>query len=174
MPWRHMEQWTYNKPFLISALDGGGLSASCPGCFTSRERAPGSHRIRGGLAPKLWSTKKIASSGYLIPAVHPTVRRYIDWAIQAPLHVYNVLNMHAEWARTEIPKSSIFWHITPCILLQGNRRFCSPSAFTLVSSTLKMEETCSSETSVDFQRTTWYYIPEDIILHNHLCENLKF
>jgi hypothetical protein len=29
------------------------------------------------------------------------------------------------------------------------------------SLTLKMEVTCSSETSVDFQRTTWHYIPED-------------
>jgi hypothetical protein len=28
------------------------------------------------------------------------------------------------------------------------------------SSTLKMEATCSSEMSVDFQRTIWHYIPE--------------
>jgi hypothetical protein len=39
--------------------------------------------------------------------------------------------------------------------------------------TLKMEATCSSETSVDFQRTTRCYIPEDRTLHNHRCENLK-
>jgi hypothetical protein len=32
---------------------------------------------------------------------------------------------------------------------------------------------CSSETSVDTQRTTWRYIPEDGTLHNHCCENLK-
>jgi hypothetical protein len=31
----------------------------------------------------------------------------------------------------------------------------------------------SSETSVDFQRTTWRYIPEGINLHNYRCENLK-
>jgi hypothetical protein len=30
---------------------------------------------------------------------------------------------------------------------------------------LKMESTCSSETSVDFKRTTWPYIPEDRTLH---------
>jgi hypothetical protein len=30
----------------------------------------------------------------------------------------------------------------------------------LISSTLKMEAICSSETSVDTQRTTWQYIPE--------------
>jgi hypothetical protein len=40
------------------------------------------------------------------------------------------------------------------------------TCFTLVSclaysSTLKMAATCSSETSVDFQRITWRYIPED-------------
>jgi hypothetical protein len=43
-----------------------------------------------------------------------------------------------------------------------------PHAFTLVScsaySTLKMETICSSETSVDFQRTTRRYITEDSIL----------
>jgi hypothetical protein len=38
---------------------------------------------------------------------------------------------------------------------------------------LKMEAICSSKTSVDFQRTTWRYIPEDSTLHNHPCENLK-
>jgi hypothetical protein len=32
---------------------------------------------------------------------------------------------------------------------------------------------CSSETSVDTQRTTRLYIPEDGTLHNHRCENLK-
>jgi hypothetical protein len=37
-----------------------------------------------------------------------------------------------------------------------------------------MEATSSSETSVDFQRTTRRYIPEDGALHNHPCENLKF
>jgi hypothetical protein len=31
---------------------------------------------------------------------------------------------------------------------------------------LKMEATCSSETSNDFQRTTRRYIPEDRTLHN--------
>jgi hypothetical protein len=33
--------------------------------------------------------------------------------------------------------------------------------------------TCSSETSVDFQRTPWRYNPEDSITHNYLCLNLK-
>jgi hypothetical protein len=36
-----------------------------------------------------------------------------------------------------------------------------------------MEAIFSSETSVDTQRTTQRYIPEDGTLHNHRCENLK-
>jgi hypothetical protein len=40
-------------------------------------------------------------------------------------------------------------------------------------STLKMEAACSSETSVDIQRTTRRYIPEDRTLLNHGCENLR-
>jgi hypothetical protein len=41
------------------------------------------------------------------------------------------------------------------------------------SSVLKMETICSSETSVDFQRTTWRYIPEDRTFHKDDCENLE-
>jgi hypothetical protein len=93
-------------------------------------------------------------------------------------------------------KRSIFWDITPCNPLEVNRRFgeiyclhfqrwrinrtrhqhesrwqeVSCSAY---SSILKMEAIYSSETSIDFQRTTWRYIPEDSIVHNHRCENLK-
>jgi hypothetical protein len=43
----------------------------------------------------------------------------------------------------------------------------------LISSTLKIEAFCSSETSVVAQRTTRRYIPEDDTLHKHRCENLK-
>jgi hypothetical protein len=39
--------------------------------------------------------------------------------------------------------------------------------------TMNMEVTCSSETSVAFQRTTRHYIPEDRTLHNHRYENHK-
>jgi hypothetical protein len=37
---------------LTSALDGGEWSASRPGRFTSRERAPGIHGIGGWLGPR--------------------------------------------------------------------------------------------------------------------------
>jgi hypothetical protein len=36
-----------------------------------------------------------------------------------------------------------------------------------------MDATCSSETSVEFQRTTRLYITEDVTVHNYRCENLK-
>jgi hypothetical protein len=54
-------------------------------------------------------------------------------------------------------------------VLSANEFLCLSPAFTLASclaysSTLKMEATCLSETSVDFQRTTRRYIPEDRIL----------
>jgi hypothetical protein len=38
---------------------------------------------------------------------------------------------------------------------------------------LKMEKICSSETSVDFQRTTRRCVPEYSILRNNRCDNLK-
>jgi hypothetical protein len=39
-------------------------------------------------------------------------------------------------------------------------------------SILKLKATCSSKTSLDFQRTTRRYTPEDRNLHNNRCENL--
>jgi hypothetical protein len=80
-----------------------------------------------------------------------------------------------------IIKSAIFWDITPCRRLKVNVHFegkyrlhflgrrITPvlaTCFTLVTclayySTLKVEVTCFSETSVDFQRTARHYIPED-------------
>jgi hypothetical protein len=43
----------------------------------------------------------------------------------------------------------------------------------IISSILKMEAICSSETSVATQQTTRRHIPEDDALHNHRCETLK-
>jgi hypothetical protein len=44
-------EWRYSSTHsLTSALDGGEWSASRPGCFTTRERAPGTHWIRGAQA----------------------------------------------------------------------------------------------------------------------------
>jgi hypothetical protein len=43
----------------------------------------------------------------------------------------------------------------------------------LISSILKMEAICSSETSVGTQQTTGRHVPEDDTLHNNRCANLK-
>jgi hypothetical protein len=79
--------------------------------------------------------------------------------------------MGSEVLISVLMKSSICCDITPCGSLKANRRFGGTElylllAFTLVScfvfsSTLNMEATFSSKTSVDFQRTTRRYIPDD-------------
>jgi hypothetical protein len=63
---------------------------------------------------------------------------------------------------TGFPAGGLFWLPPDCLLVLAE-----------ISSTLKMEAICSSETSVETQRTTRRHIPEDDILHNHRCENLK-
>jgi hypothetical protein len=77
----------------------------------------------------------------------------------------------------------VLTYFKTCILCMSRKEWgkpwvCMPPAFTLgscsaYSSTLKMETTCSSETSVDFKQTIRRYIPEDSTLHNHRSENLK-
>jgi abortive infection bacteriophage resistance protein len=43
----------------------------------------------------------------------------------------------------------------------------------LILLTLKIDVTCASEISVDFQQNTRSYIQEDRTLHNLCCENLR-
>jgi hypothetical protein len=67
-----------------------------------------------------------------------------------------------------VMKSSVFWDITPCSPLKVNRSFGWTyrkqsllfASLWFLSSTLKMEATCSSETSFYFRRTTRPYSPE--------------
>jgi hypothetical protein len=92
-------------------------------------------------------------------------------------------------------KSTIVWDLTPCNPLKVHRRFggtyrlhlqgwkitrarnhCEnmwqaenffdAGFFPSLFSTLKIEAIYSSETSVDFQRTTWRYISEDSTLQD--------
>jgi hypothetical protein len=77
---------------LISVLDGGEWSASRPGRFSPRERAPGIHWIGGWVGPRAILEavvkRKIPSprreSNPRTPIVQPVAKRYIDWAITAP------------------------------------------------------------------------------------------
>jgi hypothetical protein len=67
--------------------------------------------------------------------------------------------------RSKKPESAYYQHDA-----DSKQILASCFAYSL---TLKMEVTCSSETSVGFQRTTRLYTPEDKILHNHRHEKLK-
>jgi hypothetical protein len=79
-----------------SALDGGEWSASCPGRFTPRERAPLTHWIEGWVGPrtvldavvkrKIPSPRRESNPRTLI--VQPVVQRYTDWAITALMHTW--------------------------------------------------------------------------------------
>jgi hypothetical protein len=78
------------------------------------------------------------------------------------------LHLHGRWISQSRNQRAGRWQAEP-----------DPEpAFTLVSymafSALKMEATCSSETSVDFKQTRRRYIPEDRTAHSHRCENLWF
>jgi hypothetical protein len=92
----------------------------------------------------------------------------------------------------KLTRKSLFWRLISCInvmkcseffmkdtiLPTRELRIGLPPAFTLVScqaySTLMMEAISFSETSADFQHTTWRYMPEDSTLHNRCCGSLKF
>jgi hypothetical protein len=71
---------------LTSALDGGEWSASRPGRFTPKERAPGIHWIGGWVGPRaVLDTvvkREIPSprreSNPRTPIVQPVVQRYTD------------------------------------------------------------------------------------------------
>jgi hypothetical protein len=120
---------------------------------------------------------------------HVRIQRFWSWMAQ-PLYQWNYVGF--EVLTAVVMKNTIFWDITPCSPLSVNRfggiyrlhlpcrrirraRLQSESSwkaelcFTLVScsaysSTLKIEAICSSET-VDTQRTTRCYIPEDSTHH---------
>jgi hypothetical protein len=76
---------------------------------------------------------------------------YIGEACVMKCNKLPLLNMYT------ISGTAMFLHIFKC----RNEEFCH-------SSTLRIDATLSSETSVDFQRTT----PRDRRPHNHSCKNL--
>jgi hypothetical protein len=63
-------------------------------------------------------------------------------------------------------KNTIFWDVTLCSPLKVNRMVWHVFLLLTCSaySILQMKAICSTETSVDFQRTTWRYMPESINL----------
>jgi hypothetical protein len=68
-------------PPLTSALDGGEWSAPYPGCFTPKERAPGTHWIGGWVDPRAGPDtveKNLALAGNRTLAVQPVAHCYTD------------------------------------------------------------------------------------------------
>jgi hypothetical protein len=82
------------------------------------------------------------------------------------------------WRRYVPPKRRLNLNGLHGVISQKMILFCLPPACLvvfakLISSTLKMEAICSSEASIETQRTTRHHIPEDGTFHNHRCENLN-
>jgi hypothetical protein len=99
VPWRRIGEWRYSSTHsLTTALDGGEWSASRPGRFTPRERAPVTHWIGdwGGLRAVLDAVvkRKISSlrrvSNPRTPIVQPIAQRYTDWAAVVSLFCESV------------------------------------------------------------------------------------
>jgi hypothetical protein len=86
---------------LTSALDGGEWSASCPACFTPRERAPATHWIGSWVDPRaVLDTvvkRKIPSphheSNPRTLIVQPVAQCYTNWAIMALVEVNYMKNI---------------------------------------------------------------------------------
>jgi hypothetical protein len=92
-------KWRYSSTHsLTSALDGGEWSASRPGRFTPRERAPGTHWLGGCVGPRAVLDavvkRKILSprqeSNPRTPIVQAVAQRYTDWAIKQCIYLNTV------------------------------------------------------------------------------------
>jgi hypothetical protein len=88
-------EWMYSSTHsLTSALDGSEWSASRPGRFTPRERAPCTHWIGDWVGPRAVLDavvkRKIPSprreTNPRTPIVQPVAQRYTNWAITALNH----------------------------------------------------------------------------------------
>jgi hypothetical protein len=87
MPQRHIGEWRHRSTHSLTLeLDGGEWSASRPGRFTPRERAPGTHWIRGGVGPRAVLDAVVKrkhpnprrESNPRTPVVQPVAQRYTD------------------------------------------------------------------------------------------------
>jgi hypothetical protein len=83
-------EWRYSSTHsLTSAVDGGELSASHPGRFTPRKRAPGTHwrlsgpQSRSGRGDEEKNSHPRRESNPRTPIIQPVAQRYADWSIAA-------------------------------------------------------------------------------------------
>jgi hypothetical protein len=75
----------------------------------------------------------------------------------------NIINVRSEVFTAVVMKRTISWDIALCF--PPALTLVSPSAY---SSALKMEKLCSYETSADFRRTAWRYIPQYSTLRRNM------
>lgn len=57
--------------------------------------------------------------------------------------------------------------------LQNFEELCLLRYSKVYRKSIDFSETCLSEMSVGFEQTALRCIPQDIILHDHLCENIE-
>jgi hypothetical protein len=104
-------EWRYSSTHsLTSAPDGGKWSASRPGRFTPRGRAPGTHLIGGWVGPRaildVVVKRKIPSprqeSNPRTPIVQSLAQRYTDWVITALCATVKVYKSHSPVLTTEL------------------------------------------------------------------------
>jgi hypothetical protein len=149
------------------------------------------YRVRGGtlfilspglaiptsffVLPRPYSKKTL---GYLItPCLYGHLRILAFFTTDA--HTFVSCGIHCEVVKhIGAVKSTIFWDITPCSPLKVNRHFGGTYRLLLQGRRIsrarnQRESRWQAETSVDTQRTTRRYIPEDSTLYNLRCENLK-
>jgi hypothetical protein len=104
-----------------------------------------------------------------------------DFKFHGRLYLRKGILPNAAYKIRQILNSSFFWNIKSCSPFKSQPTFQRSficTCFKLFSclaysSTLKMQGIYSSETSVDFQRFTWRYIPEERTHHTHRCESIK-
>jgi hypothetical protein len=93
--------------------------------------------------------------------------------IELNTHQWKLYSLGFTTNINRVPFSGIWRRAVRCVSTSFRRNISRLFLAEIIFSTLKMEAICSSETSVETQRTTRHDITEYGTLHNHRCVNLK-
>jgi hypothetical protein len=101
-PWRRMGEWMYIDPHFLDLGTSWEWSVSCPGRFTPRERAPGTHWIGGWVDPRtvldMEKRKFLALPGLeLRPLLSRPARRYYTCIECFPQAYYTLCCTHVNF-----------------------------------------------------------------------------